>query len=159
MNSFDELFNDFFNKKGSFDMNEHINKMRGEARKMMDILSNFKNITPIDENLGEEIIENLGEPTKIERWTEGDLFIERRIWNTPHGYFVKMFVRDTPYTDSINMDFKVENNLEELKSKLEQAIVDEKYEEAARLRDIIKNLESPEIQEKPKKRGRPKKKS
>ena len=135
--SFDDLFNEFFNRKPK--TNEEIAKIREEEKKFFENLSNF-----IESNKGENLEkmfdQNLGEPDEIENFQDGDLFFERRIWNTPTGQIMKLLVSDDPskfikqtQTQKVNKKV-VEKTLE---IQLQEAVEAEDFEKAAQIRDLI----------------------
>ncbi len=127
METFDELFDAFFGnnkkkrkvgrpKKESFD---------DKAKKIIDTLSNFSEITDVDKQL--EIDNELGEPHEINLFQADGLYFKRSIWHTSDGDLVKLEVSDLP--------FEEKKSLEEL---LSEALEEENYEKAAEIRDEIK---------------------
>jgi len=112
--TFDELFDDFLNNR---------KKPKKTRRKKQDI-------PPINLDVN-GYIDNLGKPDKIEFYNEGPIFLEKRTWFTEHGNVVKIIVSDEP---SLNMTPFEEKPLEE---QLYDAVVDENYEKAAVIRDLI----------------------
>jgi hypothetical protein len=146
--NFDDLFNEFFRKRNnSINPFIEIGNMKEEIRKMMDMLMNFQNIPNIDENLEKQMDDSLGEPDKIETYSDGVVFYEKKIWHTPEGDIVKLVVSDKPFTNSPKGKKVVNQKL--LQEQLEEALANEDYLKAAELRD---KLNPPK-----KKRGRPKK--
>lgn len=150
IDGFDELFDMFFGN----------NKNENNKSKIDDLinrLNNFKDIT------GEELNENseLGEPTSIEEYTKNGIIYEKKVWEINGGKIVKIEIKevkmDTPIDIPINIKPTSRFNKASLEDKLQYAIDNENYEEAARLRDEIAKLDNPTPTE-PKRRGRPKKK-
>lgn len=155
--SFDDLFNDFFGKKSDKD---RFDRLKEEAKRMIDLLTNFKDLGDlnINENLEMGMDMELGEPDEIEYFQDGDLYFERRVWHMPQGDLVKLIASDDP-----EMEKKVKENMNRTKAKrptkvkaekpldvqLEEALKNEDYEKAAQIRDLINPPK--------KKRGRPKK--
>jgi hypothetical protein len=138
--SLDDLFDDFF-KRNKINPNDDINNELSDiAKKMIDMLQSFgeldSNNIDIDKiNIEEDFNfddNELGTPDKIEFFTEDDLYFERRIWYTENGEFVQLIISDEP---NINSQTKDKKQL--LEDKLEKAIIEENYEEAAKLRDEI----------------------
>jgi len=130
--SFNDLFDDFFKRnkiRPEDDMNESI---REEIIKMIDMLSKFNSIEINEEfeGLESEIDKELGNPDKVEFYSEGELYIEKRIWYTPDGELVKLIVSDDPSLLS--------KPKKTLKEQLEEAVEAEDYERAASIRDEIK---------------------
>lgn len=110
---FDELFNSLFNqrKRNNLDsLNEFINKLRN------DNMENPDN----------------GEPTSKRTYVKNGFTFEETTWENEFGKMVKVELIDTP----LNRPKVKEISLEE---KLELAIKEERYEDAAKLRDAIKN--------------------
>ncbi len=152
---FDELFDDFFkrnkiepnNKIGSFIIND-------EVKKMIDMLMNFKDISNINEETEKGLDETLGAPDRIEFFTDDDLYFEKRIWDTPNGMLYKIIATDEPSMDFQraldDLDFNTRStnfvkkpnrrkkNKKPLQQQLDEAISNENYEKAAKLRDLIK---------------------
>lgn len=136
--SFDDLFNEFFGRrKNNFD--DELAKRIEEERRIIDSLTNFIQSNQ-GENLEKMFDQNLGEPDEIENFQDGDLFFERRIWNTPTGQIMKLLVSDDPskfikqtQTQKVNKKV-VEKTLE---IQLQEAVEAEDFEKAAQIRDLI----------------------
>lgn len=135
MKTFDELFNEFF-KRNDIKPEDKINNLKEEAKKMIDILTNMKNIEEdiknIDEEIEKSIDEELGKPDKIEFFNEDNLFFERRTWHTENGDLIKLLVSDDP---TFGKQPKVEKSLQQ---QLDEAVTNEDYEKAAAIRDEMK---------------------
>lgn len=132
METFDELFDSFFNNN-----NEKKGKKRGrpkkesydeKAKKIIDSLQNFSEITDVDKQ--NQIDNELGEPHEINLFKSDGLYFKRSIWYTEDGDIVKLEVSDEPFAEK--------KSLEEL---LSQALEEENYEKAAEIRDEIKKTE------------------
>lgn len=111
--NFDELFNSLFNQRKMKDLksfNEFYNKLRDDRM----------------ENPGS------GEPTSKRTYIKNGFTFEESIWENEFGKVVKLELVDTP----LNTPNDKETSLED---ELELAIKDERYEDAAKLRDMIKN--------------------
>jgi hypothetical protein len=135
--SFDDLFNEFFNRKPK--TNEEIAKIREEEEKFFENLSNFIQ-SKKGESLEKMFDQNLGEPDEIENFQDGDLFFERRIWNTPTGQIMKLLVSDDPskfikQTQTQKVSKKVVEKTLEI--QLQEAVEAEDFEKAAQIRDLI----------------------
>lgn len=129
--TFNELFDEFF-KKNNINPNDKISEtLKDEAQRMIDMLSNFKNISEVDESIGEEMDKALGKPDKTEFYEEDGLFYEKRTWHTPDGDMVKLIVTDDPSL------ILAPPTPKPLQVQLDEAIADEDYEKAAAIRDII----------------------
>lgn len=133
-NNFDDLFNEFFRrKKNIIDPFNEMNRMQDEVRKMMDMLMNFQSIPNIDENLEKQMDFSLGEPHKIETYSDGVVFYEKRIWHTPNGDIVKLVVSDRPFNNAPKEKPAVKEK--SLQEQLDEALANEDYLKAAEIRD------------------------
>jgi hypothetical protein len=138
MNTFDDLFNQFFggkrNKKeknGDDPLNFH--KAKDEnIKKLIEMISNMEEITN-PETAG-QIDEQLGEADRVEYYEEDGMYFEKKTWKVFGGEMVKVLMSDEPF------DKKEEPTLT-LQEQLEEAVKNENYEIAAKLRDAIKKEE------------------
>ena len=64
-----------------------------------------------------------------------------RLGDVIEGNDIKQNLDDTERAD-VAQENKIVNKVDELKEELKQAIKEERYEDAAKLRDEIKNLEN-----------------
>ena len=137
MNSnFDDLFNEFFRRRRNvINPFNQMNRMQDEVRKMMDMLMNFQNVSNIDENLEKQVDFSLGEPHKIETYSDGVVFYEKRIWHTPNGDIVKLVVSDRPFNNTPKEKPVVKEK--SIQEQLDEAIAKEDYLKAAELRDKL----------------------
>jgi excinuclease UvrABC helicase subunit UvrB len=114
------LFNDFeslFN-----DLNGDTNN---KFKKIVEQLFNFDK--PIDKfNFESE------KPTKVERFEEDGYTFEKQTWETEYGSMVKIEMVNAP-TKSRELP---------LESQLAKAIKEERYEDAAKIRDEIKKIKT-----------------
>jgi len=147
--SFDDLFNEFFGKKNN-KFEDRFSKMREEARKIIEMLGNIHETNgSIDENIERMMDQNLGKPDEVVHFQDGEIFFEKRIWHTPTGDLVKIIVTDRPFSKE-KPQHKPAKKVDDksLQQQLDEAIANEDYEKAAKIRDLMNP---------PKKRGRPKK--
>ena len=131
--TFDDLFNEFFNKRTTFNPQINADKMREDIKKMMDMLNNFDSSNDIDEALEKQMDTTLGKPDRIETFSDGHLFFEKKIWSTPSGDIVKVIVSDRPFATNIPTTVKIKS----LQEQLDEAIANEDYLKAAEIRDLI----------------------
>jgi len=125
------MFEEFDDK---FD--ESFEKMQEEARKMIELLKNFETLGSIDENIEKQMDDTLGQPDSIQHYTEDGLYFEKRIWHIGTGDIVKIIMSDNP--DFFNNIIEQPKTPEvPLQQQLKDAISNENYEEAARIRDLI----------------------
>ena len=111
-------FDEFFNKK-----NNHNEKLQKFIESLMNMRESLKND---DES-------KLGEPKSVSRYEENGYTFERTEWENEHGTVVKIEMVGSPFeTSGIKKEMP-------LSKQLELAIAEERYEDAARIRDEIKN--------------------
>jgi hypothetical protein len=136
--TFDDLFNDFLKNlnidKTDSTTNESSNNVF-DAEKIESILEKFGDVGDVDEEVEKTLDDSLGEPHKIERYEQGGLYYEKRIWNTTKGDFIKLIVRDKPFGS--NNKFKKDTIAPTLSEQLAKALESENYENAAIIRDLI----------------------
>lgn len=137
-NLFDDLFNEFFGEL--FNRYDNDNGF-SEYLKM---IAEGKAIPLGDEAYSTfNIDENKPDETFYEE--KNGLYIKTNIWHTPHGDVTFKAFSDTPFntgfTETVAEEPENANQSSYLKIKLqhqlEQALANEDYEEAARLRDLI----------------------
>lgn len=131
---FDSLFNKFFGKKRKVDLTEDKN-MINDFDNLFNMLNNFH---VVNDDLKDTSEDNLGEPNEIERYKEDGYLFEKLIWYVNGGTIIKVNIIETPF------DTKNKNGVEGktyLQQKLDLAVLEERYEDAAILRDKIKALE------------------
>ena len=111
-------FEDFFNEK---------NKNNKKLQKFIESLLNMR------ESLKKNDESELGEPKSVSRYEEDGFTFERTEWENEHGTLIKIEMIDTPLeTNGAKKELPLEK-------QLELAISEERYEDAARIRDEIKN--------------------
>jgi len=111
-------FDEFFNEG---------NKNNKKLQKFIESLMNMRN------SLKNNDESELGEPKSVSRYEENGYTFERTEWENEHGSVIKVEMVGSPFETS---GIKSEMPLEK---QLELAIADERYEDAARIRDEIKN--------------------
>jgi hypothetical protein len=124
--TFDELYNEFLLKTLDIFKND-TESLNAQETDMINMLTDAEEL--------EKYINNLGKPNQIEFYNEGNVFFEKRTWNTEHGDIVKLIVSDEPFID---LSYQESKSLEE---KLADAVEEENYEKAAKIRDEIKKRE------------------
>ena len=111
-------FDEFFNKK---------NNNNEKLQKFIESLMNMR------ESLKNDDESELGEPKSVSRYEENGYTFERTEWENEHGTVVKIEMVGSPFeTSGIKKEMP-------LSKQLELAIAEERYEDAARIRDEIKN--------------------
>lgn len=141
-NSFDELFNEFLggelNKKND-NKPSKLNNISDSIEKVINAITN--NIggdldLSNDLELSNDIDKNLGEPSEVRYYEEDGLYFIESTWETEIGVIRKTLVSDMPLDGSVKeVEEEIGLSLEE---QLEEAIQNEEYEKAAKLRDSIK---------------------
>lgn len=138
MENFDDLFNKFLGKNEE----ENDDFLTNETKKIIDMIDNFKNINPDGtytgdelDKLDDELDDKLGEPDDIIYSTDGEMFIEKRMWYKPLGVIIKTLISDEPLEPLGPIEKVPEIPLQE---QLDKAVEIENYELAAELRDKIK---------------------
>ena len=141
MKSFDDLFDEFFNKKSVS------NPLHDEIKKIIDSLANFKtpekkeSMNPFEMDTEEKIAKYLGidmsSPTSVEEVIEDRMKFTKLTWDTPRGKFVKVVVTDVVDGQGVVSTNKSSKSLEE---QLQEAVDNEDYELAIKLRDKIKSI-------------------
>ena len=136
-NSFDDLFNDFFNRKKIVS-----NPLHEEIKKLIETVANFKKVQN-DAKLEQEIDKELGKPSTIEERIEDGLLYKKLTWFTPYGHFVKIVVSDAEETDYVPKKPTRRVKEKSLEEQLKEAVEAENYELAIQLRDKIKKEKKP----------------
>lgn len=133
---FDDLFNEFLGN----DLNS--DKPRGKKPKSSDSDGTINNLikkivkdVTNGMDIGNYVDNDLGEPSEIRYYEEDGLYFTETTWETEIGLVKKTIVSNLPLDGYENNNTKIEVSLEE---QLEEAIVNEEYEKAAKLRDSIK---------------------
>jgi len=124
---FEDLFNKFnknkkFNSKDSFQ--DFLNKVR-------DSINN--------PNEG-----SFGEPTSVERFMDDGILFEKSTWDTEHGRITKIEMLNNHFDKHI---VKERENELPLETQLKRAIEEERYEDAAQIRDKMKNIKNETLEE------------
>jgi len=122
MKTFDELFDEFFNKKNSEQPKKKSKPSKedfsDELSKLIKILSSARQIDNEDEKF--KIDNEYGDPSRVEYFNEDELYFKKSIWEVEDGEIVKLEVSDAPFDEDEH------KSLEEL---LEEAIAAEEYDE------------------------------
>ncbi len=126
METFDELFDDFFkkNKKTRKKRKAKEESSDDKINKLIETLGGFKEIT--DKEKQDEIDNDLGKPNEIHIFKSDGMYFKRSVWHVEEGDLVKLEVSDEPFDEN--------ETLEEL---LQKALEEENYERAAEIRDEI----------------------
>lgn len=123
------LFDDFNNFFGEFDKNS-INDFEKFIEKIMNLRNSLKND---NESL-------LNEPLSVERFNQDGYTFEKTIWKTENGLVTKIEMVDTPFEQKEKPIVKERLDEIPLEVQLVRAIEEERYEDAAKIRDEINNI-------------------
>jgi len=136
MNEFDKLFNENFGE----DHNEGLNKIM-QLMSKLNAGGDLGGLNPDEESLGE--------PTSTREFERDGVLFEESTWDTPHGTIVRITTKEDIEFSS---DFFKKNNIpfgktydkkeKSLEEQLKIAVKEEKYEEAAKIRDLIEKKEN-----------------
>ena len=139
-NTLEDLFKDLRKEMWEFGDKEELDKMKNLA----DKLNNFEDLHGEDMDNPHE--KELGEPDEVITFEEGGYVFEKKIWNLKYGQMVKVNMVITPYDADFDPVNKKKLSLED---KLEIALQEERYEEAAKIRDEIdkRNSEPKKVEE------------
>lgn len=136
--AFDDLFNEFFNRKRN-----NQSSINEEVKKIIESLMNYKKSQV--EKFDEAIEEELGEPDEIIDHVRDGMNFRKMIWYTPHGNFVKIIVTDiepdpvpTPPEPTPDPFANRKKHSKSLEQRLKEAVEAEDYELAIVIRDEIK---------------------
>lgn len=130
--TFNELFDEFFRNRNIKQDDKIDDVAKENAKKMIDMFINSKDVENINEDEEKELDNTLGKPDKTEFYNEGNIFFERRTWHTPNGDLIKLIVTDEP---NIKVAPLPEKPLQE---QLDEAVALEQFEKAAGIRDEMK---------------------
>jgi protein-arginine kinase activator protein McsA len=135
MSKFDELFNDF--------MNDGTNNEGESSDIMSNLFKKLSNLNSFDKNgMIEEINESLGEPDDFKNFEKNGVFYQKQIWNTKHGQVIKTVISDVPFAKEKTETKKTRIPLQ---FQLLDAVKEENYELAAKLRDRIAKRDTNKI--------------
>lgn len=140
--SFDDLFNQFFGGKRNKKKNDgekplDFNKAKDDnIKKLIEMISNMEEVT--DSHIAGQIDDELGEPTHVEYYEEDGMYFEKKIWKVFGGEMIKVIMSDEPFVKHVPENKEIESSLQE---QLDEAVKNEEYEIAAKLRDAIKKEE------------------
>ena len=140
MNDFDRMYNEYFG-----DNEENEPRLPKSVERMFNLVDKLNQGGLDDSSLEED---TLGEPTSKRIVLIEGVKFEESIWETPEGSIVRMKALEPQIIDMKNLGelgnimngfFKKVETLKEKTPQelLDEAIEDEDYEEAAKLRDII----------------------
>lgn len=133
---FDDLFNEFLgddlNKSNDNSKPTNLNDIDDTIN---NLIKKMVNDVGDDLDISKYVNNNLGEPSEVRYYEEDGLYFTETTWETEIGLVKKTIVSDLPLDGYEKNSTKIELSLEE---QLEEALENEEYEKAAKLRDSIK---------------------
>jgi hypothetical protein len=135
---FDCLFGE---KEEQYHYNNPMGDMGDIPDKIKDMLSKIQGMT--DESFSKEemddiFMEEMGPPSEITEYTEGNINYTKKVWDGPEGKFVRIVASLANGVDYEDLS---------LEEKLEIAIQNEDYEKAGKLKEEIENNKNADNQE------------
>ena len=141
--SFDDLFEDFFNRRKTVKKEDIPNEERGKTHNQIaDIIKAIRDSRTVglDGDIGTAIEKRLGPPDIEEKFTKDGIDYIKSIWNTEQGQFVKVAA-------SIALEREPKKSLQE---RLEEAVEEEDWNLAIILRDRINKEKNKQNENNPK---------
>lgn len=115
---------------------DFLNNLNGRSKKNEEIKKFIEKMMNMKESLKNDDESELGEPSSVERFEKNGYTFERTEWENEHGKIVKIEMVNTPFeTSGIEKEIPLEK-------QLELAVSEERYEDAAKIRDEIKKLKN-----------------
>ena len=129
--NFDDLYEDFFNPESDKIPDIPENDMLA----ILNIISNITNTNPLDEFIQDGDTPPSGPPDQVEYYFEDGYNYEKSTWYTSNGDVVQLIIQHPD--DYTGMDYPQKKKEKTLQERLDEALVNEDYLLAARLRDEI----------------------
>ena len=115
------------------DFFDNFNRRSLDFEKFMERIMNLKNSLKNDDE------SNLGEPISVETFNQDGYTFEKTTWKTEDGLVTKIEMVGTPFEQRERPIIKERIDEVPLEVQLARAIEEERYEDAAKIRDEIKN--------------------
>ena len=110
---------------------DFLNNLNGKSEKNEEIKKFIEKMMNMRESLDTNNESELGEPSSVSRFEKNGYTFEKTEWENEHGKIVKVEMVDTPFeTSGIEKEMPLEK-------QLELAVAEERYEDAAKIRDEI----------------------
>lgn len=110
---------------------DFLNNLNGKSEKNEEIKKFIEKMMNMRESLDNNDESELGEPSSVSRFKKNGYTFEKTEWENEHGKIVKVEMVDTPFeTSGIEKEIPLEK-------QLELAVAEERYEDAAKIRDEI----------------------
>jgi excinuclease UvrABC helicase subunit UvrB len=115
---------------------DFLNDLNGKREKNEEIKKFIEKMMNMRESLSKDDESELGKPTSVSRFEKNGYTFEKTEWENEHGKIVKVEMVNTPFeTSGIEKEIPLEK-------ELELAVAEERYEDAARIRDEINKKNS-----------------
>jgi metal-responsive CopG/Arc/MetJ family transcriptional regulator len=115
------------------DFEDFLNNLNGRSEKSDEIRKFIEKMMNRKESFNDNKESELGEPSLVTRFKKNGYTFEKTEWENEYGKIVKVEIVNTPFeTSGIEKEITLEK-------ELELAVAEERYEDAARIRDEIKN--------------------
>jgi len=115
---------------------DFLNNLNGRSEKNDEIKKFIEKIKNMGESLGNNDESELGEPSLVSRFEKNGYTFEQTEWENEHGKIVKVEMVNTQFeTSGIEKEIPLEK-------ELELAVAEERYEDAAKIRDEINKKKS-----------------
>jgi hypothetical protein len=115
---------------------DFLNNLNGRSEKNDEIKKFIEKIMNMGESLGNNDESELGEPSLVSRFEKNGYTFEQTEWENEHGKIVKVEMVNTQFeTSGIEKEIPLEK-------ELELAVAEERYEDAAKIRDEINKKKS-----------------
>lgn len=128
-NFFKRIF-PFFFKKEKNKVTEFQNSLNSLVPREVQDLFNILANPDSSKSTSERFKETLGEPDEIETFEDNGMIYEKLVWHTENGDITSFNVKPISEGEEIEKELSLEE-------KLQKALDNENYEEAAKLRDQI----------------------
>lgn len=110
---------------------DFLNNLNGKSEKNEEIKKFIEKMMNMRESLDNNDESELGEPSSVSRFEKNGYTFEKTEWENEHGKIVKVEMVNTPFeTSGIEKEMPLEK-------QLELAVAEERYEDAAKIRDEI----------------------
>ena len=115
------------------DFEDFLNNLNDRSKKNDEIKKFIQKMMNTKESFNNDNESELGEPSSVSRFKKNGYTFEKTEWENEHGKIVKVEMVNTPLeTSGIEKEITLEK-------ELELAVTEERYEDAAKIRDEINN--------------------
>ncbi len=141
MKEFNEEFNEDFNEEFTRFLNLYKKGLENLLNGLYDY--DTKNIQPLDNNLFNQIMKDLSENKKTISGSDDSGVWEKSEWVSPDGLtYFNSFTKSYYGDKHVNKKTNEQDTITLLENELNKAVIDERYEDAAKIRDLIQSFKS-----------------